>query len=70
MARKQPRNFYAEIDDELTRLELGQYAPRGISWCTNRIDWCWKFRHITRSQMESLCDRIIAVMELGRCPYY
>lgn len=67
MARKQPCNYYDEINDELSRLEMCKYAPKGIHWVTNRISWCWKFRHITRVQMESLCDRAIAVMEGGLC---
>ena len=65
MAKKSRRDYYAEINEELTRLELGKYAPRGISWVTSRISWCWKFRHITREQMGSLCDRAIQVLEGG-----
>ena len=61
MAKK--RDYYKEIDDELIRLENRRYAPKGISWATNRISWCWKFRKITEEQKNNLCDRAIFLFE-------
>lgn len=58
------RNYYSEIDKELKRMENFTRPDKGISWCCDRIAWCWKFRHITREQMESLCDRATAMLEI------
>lgn len=57
------KDYYSEIDQALTRLERGLYPIRSIDWVTERIDWCWKWRKITREQLELLCDRVIAYFE-------
>lgn len=57
------RNYYAEIDKELRRMENFRRPDKGLRWCSERIAWCWKFRHITRSQMEELCDRVIPLFK-------
>lgn len=60
--RKQ-RDYYAEIDNALQSYE--DYKPwhdKSIDWICNRIDWCWKFRHITEKQMEELADRCCNVL--------
>ena len=58
------RDYYAEIDKALkSHEEFRQWNEKPMSWITNRIDWCWKFRKITREQMESLCARAILVFE-------
>lgn len=58
------RNYYKEIDSELQRFEAFIRPSKGISWCANRIDWCWKFRKITSQQKDELCDRVIALFEI------
>ena len=63
MKKKQPRNYYKEIDDALKSYE--EYKPyhvRDIEWIANRIDWCWKFRHITEKQMEELAGRACKII--------
>ena len=60
---KQKRDYYAEIDTALQSYE--NYKPwhdKPIDWICNRIDWCWKFKHITEKQMEELADRVCKVM--------
>lgn len=58
------RNYYQEIDNAISQHErVGGYKQFTISWICDRIDWCWKFRHINEEQKNELCDRIIAVME-------
>lgn len=60
---KQKRDYYAEIDKALHSYE--NYKPwhdKPIDWICNRIDWCWKFKHITEKQMEELADRVCKVM--------
>ena len=64
MKKSRPkRDYYAEIDKALQSHE--QYKPwhdKSIEWISNRIVWCWKFRHITEKQMEELADRVCKVM--------
>ena len=56
--------FYDEIDKALQSYEnYKPYHTRNIEWISNRISWCWKWRKITRKQMEELCDRVIKVLE-------
>ena len=55
------QDYYKEIDKTLTAIENYKYAPHSIDWCADRVDWCWKWRKITREQMESLAERVTAV---------
>jgi hypothetical protein len=60
------KNYYKEIDEELKRYE--EYKPwhtKSIDWICNRIDWCWKWRKITKNQMEELADRVTAILKGG-----
>lgn len=53
---------YALVLDTLNRLERGQYTGSlDIYWIGDSIDWLWKWKKITRAEMESLCDRVIAL---------
>lgn len=56
------KDYYREIDEAIKRYEEYRYATRNISWITNRIDWCWKFRKISREQMNELSSRITEVI--------
>lgn len=56
------RDYYKEIDDVL--IEYENYKPwhtRNIDWACDRIEWCWKWKKITREQMEELTNRAIAI---------
>ena len=56
--------FYSEIDKALQSYEnYKPYHPHKIEWISDRISWCWKWKKITKEQMEELCDRLIAVLE-------
>ena len=64
MRKPKQRDFYKEIDIALKSYE--NYKPwhdKSIDWICNRIDWCYKWKHITESQMNELADRIIFVMK-------
>ena len=63
---KQKRDYYAEIDTALQSYEhCKSWHDKSISWICDRIDWCWKFRHITEKQMEELAERACKVMDGG-----
>lgn len=56
--------YYEEIDKALKSYEeFKPYHTRNTEWICNRIDWCWKWRKITKAQMEELCDRAILVLK-------
>ena len=57
------KDYYGEIDRAITAYENYKYVTKPISWITDRIAWCWKFRHITETEKNELCDRIIDIME-------
>ncbi len=64
MKKKEPRNYYKEIDNALQCYEDNKpYHTKSIEWITDRIDWCWKFRHITKEQMEELADRACKILD-------
>ena len=56
--------FYDEIDKALQSYEnYRPYHQHKIEWISDRISWCWKWKKITKEQMEELCDRMIIVLE-------
>ncbi len=60
---KQGKDYYKQIDTIIKRWEKTEYNPVSPEWVTERISWCWKFRHITEKQMIELCDRMIYLYE-------
>lgn len=58
--------FYKEIDSRLRTCEASRnrYTFFELSKIADRIDWCWKFRKITKEQMEELADRCSAAFGL------
>lgn len=60
--------FYKEIDTALKSYEeFKPYHSRKIEWITDRIYWCWKWKKITREQMEELAMRATNILE-GNLP--
>lgn len=60
------RDYYKEIDNALRSYEeYKSYHMKNIDWICNRIDWCWKFRKITKDQMEELSDRACNILDNG-----
>lgn len=58
------KDYYKQIDKAL--MEYEQYKPYhsySIDWICNRIDWCWKWKKISKSQMEELSDRAVNILE-------
>lgn len=50
----------------LDKLERGQYTGSlDIHWVADSITWLWKWKKITREEMEALCDRVIAYCNGG-----
>ena len=58
------KNYYEEINKALKSYEeYKSWHEKDISWICDRIDWCWKFRKITKEEMIELVNRICKVME-------
>ena len=56
------RNYYAEIDKVISEYENNKsWHDKTLDWAANRVDWCWKWRKITKEQMEELADRVTAI---------
>ena len=57
---------HALVLDTLYRLERGMWTGNlNIHWCGDSIAWLWKWKKITKEEMESLCDRVIAYCKGG-----
>ena len=58
------KDYGREIDKAIQSYEeYKPYHTHTIDWITDRIDWCWQFRKISKEQMEEFAGRIIEVME-------
>lgn len=63
MAKK---STYERLLETLDRLENYKYVGdtmNKLSWCSDTITWLWKWRKITKEEMESLCNRVIVLFE-------
>ena len=53
------KNYYKEIDKALKPYENNKpYPDKTITWICDRIDWAWKWRKITKEEMEELTNRV------------
>ena len=58
------KDYYNEIDIALKSHEnYKPYHEKSINWITDRISWCYQFKHITYTQMIELSNRCIAIFE-------
>lgn len=56
--------FYTDIDKVLKEYEdYKPYHTKDIDWVCNRIEWCWKWKKITKEEMEELADRATAILD-------
>lgn len=63
MKKRKERDYSIEIDEALKQYEeYKPYITKDIDWICGRIDWCWKFRKITREQMEEFAERAIQIL--------
>lgn len=60
------KDWYSEIDKVIKEYEnYKPYHTRNLDWAADRIDWCWKWRKISKEQMEELADRVSIIYEQG-----
>ena len=54
---------YEKIDHVLRQHEKYGYAERSLDSLADYINWAWKWRKITREEMESAADRVCALYD-------
>jgi len=58
------KDYYSEINKVVTEYENHKsYHTRNIEWAADRVTWAWKWKKITKEQMEELADRIAAIFD-------
>lgn len=55
---------YEKIDRALKQHENHKYAERSIDSIADYINWAWKWRKITKAEMENAADRVCALYDL------
>lgn len=51
------------IDNTLDKMERGMWTGVSTGYIIDQIAWLWKFKHISRAEMERLADRTINILE-------
>ena len=51
------------IDSIITKIKRGNASIAEIDRACESVVWLWKWKHIDRATMESLCDRLTNAMD-------
>lgn len=54
---------YEKIDRALKQHENFKYCERSLSSIADYIDWAWKWKKISRKEMENAADRVCALYD-------
>lgn len=54
---------YEKIDRWITQHENFKYCERTLDSVADYVAWAWKWKKITREQMESAADRVCALYD-------
>lgn len=57
-SHKPEKDYYAQLNRWVSQYEKYDFSEVSSDIITDKICWCWKFRKITKEQMEELCDRM------------
>lgn len=56
-------DWYSKLNKALESYENHKpWHDKSVEWICDRIDWCWKWKKITKDQMEELADRAVKVI--------
>lgn len=55
---------YEKIDRVLKQHENHKYAERSLDSIADYINWAWKWRKITKAEMEETANRVCAIYDL------
>ena len=57
-------DYYKELDEAIKSYELHKsWHKYTLDRLADRIDWCWRWRKITESQMGELASRMCEVLK-------
>lgn len=51
-----------QLCNAIDALERGRYCPYTIAQITDKITWLWKWRKISRLEMEVLSNKVIEIL--------
>ena len=54
---------YEKIDHWITQHENFKYCERTLDSVADYVAWAWKWKKITREQMENAADRVCALYD-------
>ena len=54
---------YEKIDRALKQHENHKYCERSLDSIADYINWAWKWRKITKAEMEETADRVCALYD-------
>ena len=57
---------YQKIDKFLSQHEKGKYTEKSLDDIADYIDWAWKWRKITREEMENAADRVCTLYDIKK----
>lgn len=58
------KDYYEEINKALQSYEnFKPWHDKSLDWISNRIEWCTKWKKITKEQTTELVDRICNIFE-------
>ena len=54
---------YEKIDRALKQHENHKYCERSLDSIADYVDWAWKWKKISRAEMENAADRVCALYD-------
>ena len=64
------RDYYKQLDEAIRRFENLQYPLLKISYISDKLLWCAKFKHLTDEQIYSLQNRLLALIDGDNLDFY
>ena len=59
--RKPEKDYYAQLDRWVSQYETKGNGDQKLSSISDKISWCWKWKKITKQQVDELCDRMLEI---------
>lgn len=61
--RKPEKDYYAQINAWLEQYEIKGNGDQKLSVISDKISWCWKWKKLTKSEVDELCNRFVEVLQ-------
>lgn len=64
LVKSESNKYYDQIDKAIKSYEqFRSFHSMSHDKICDKIDWCWKWRKISETQMHNLVDRIVYLMD-------